>query len=224
MCVVWRLVRGLRSARVACAAVMVVFALGSSCGVVPVGEDVDPEATVGPAVGSVSPEASNPTAGVNIPTVDDDGGQAVAASDLATEQIAVVDANISMPSSSTSSSFPSTSVPTATETTGAHGGSGPLAHDLTDSIANPSGGTPLGTWFLETGFGDTSTGGIDSFALDPFLFISTGDADLLSALLDGFVLDVLLPAPPLDGSFTFLELLCLDTGLSDSYCRSRYGQ
>ena len=223
MCVVWRLVRGLRSARVACAAVMVVFALGSSCGVVPVGEDVDPEATNGSAFGSVSPEASNPTAGVNAPSVDD-GGQAVAASDLATEQIAVVDTDLSMPSSSTSSSFPSTSVPNATETTGANGGSGPLAHDLTDSIANPSGAAPLGTWFPEIGFGDTSTGGIDSFALDPFLFISMGDADLLSALLDGFVLDVFMPAPPLDGSFTFLELLCLDTGLSDSFCRSRYGQ
>lgn len=222
-CVAWRLVGGLRSARVACAPVMVALAVGSSCGVVPVAEDVDAEGTVQPAIEPLPAEVLNPGADVNAPSADG-GGQTVGASDLASEPIAAGDTHLSMPSSSTSSSFPSTSAPIATQTTGANGGSGPFAHDLTDSIANPSGAAPLGTQFLATGFSDVSTGGFGSFGLDPFLFGSTGDADLLSLLLDGLVLDVFMPAPPLDGSFTFLELLCLDTGLSDSYCRSRYGQ
>ncbi len=46
--------------------------------------------------------------------------------------------------------------------------------------------------------------------------------DLLDLLATGGLGDALEPATDNPGSFTHLELLCLDQGLSPSFCRSRY--
>ncbi len=47
--------------------------------------------------------------------------------------------------------------------------------------------------------------------------------DLLDLLSDQALADILNPVTANPGSFTTLELLCLDEGFSDSFCRSRYG-
>lgn len=47
--------------------------------------------------------------------------------------------------------------------------------------------------------------------------------DLLDLLPEATLGDILDPATDNPGSFTTLELLCLDEGFSDSFCRSRYG-
>lgn len=60
---------------------------------------------------------------------------------------------------------------------------------------------------------------------DPFAFSIFGPTDspeLFSLLADMLVLDLLSPAPSRD-TFTFLELLCIDTGRPEFLCRQRYG-
>ena len=47
--------------------------------------------------------------------------------------------------------------------------------------------------------------------------------DLLDLLPQDSLADILDPATENPDSFSNLELLCLDMGISDSICRSRYG-
>ena len=63
-------------------------------------------------------------------------------------------------------------------------------------------------------------------ALDPFalsIFTLTDAPALLSGLLDGLVLDVINTAPR-SGTFTFLELLCINQGDPEFLCRQRFGR
>ncbi|UCE60365.1 MAG: hypothetical protein JSU63_01180 [Phycisphaerales bacterium] len=46
--------------------------------------------------------------------------------------------------------------------------------------------------------------------------------DLLDVVLDNLLGDALAPSQ-VDGGFSYLELLCRDNELPDSYCRQRYG-
>ena len=66
---------------------------------------------------------------------------------------------------------------------------------------------------------------------DPGVFDPESADELLSAYLDSLLLDLLDPSgttgpfgsqPPFY-EFTYLEQICRDEGLSDSFCRSRYG-
>jgi len=72
---------------------------------------------------------------------------------------------------------------------------------------------------------------IDSSVFDP-LAATLGDpammGDLLPFLLDGFLVDMLGPAGTSPSgnadSFSYLELLCRDQGLPETYCRRRYAE
>ncbi len=62
-------------------------------------------------------------------------------------------------------------------------------------------------------------------ALDPFAFAIFEPADapeLLSLFMDNLALD-LVSRIPSRSTFTFLELLCIETGQPEFVCRQRYG-
>jgi len=77
------------------------------------------------------------------------------------------------------------------------------AESLTDAIVNGDADAGALVWLPWLGWGRT--------------------IDLLDLLATGGLGDSLEPASDNPGSFTHLELLCLDQGLQPSYCRSRYG-
>ncbi len=60
--------------------------------------------------------------------------------------------------------------------------------------------------------------------LDSLLFwaFDLGDPQLLSLFADSLALDILSPAPS-RGGFTYLELVCIDSGQPEHVCRRRYG-
>lgn len=62
--------------------------------------------------------------------------------------------------------------------------------------------------------------GSDPFAFS--IFEPSDSPELFSLLADILVLDLLSPTQS-DGEFTFLELLCIDTGQPEFVCRQRYG-
>ncbi len=56
-------------------------------------------------------------------------------------------------------------------------------------------------------------------------FVAPNDfANVISVLLDSLLLELLTPSgPQLDGSFTYLERLCLQGDDPDFFCRQRFG-
>ena len=121
----------------------------------------------------------------------------------------------------------------------------------TDVVENPGDPQSLPQQFdpppfepLDSASTDSEPAPLVTPGADPFAFSATQADDLdvlefdqedfpilLSLFLDGLTLGLLDPAlPTLTGSnraplgFTFLELVCLDADIPDSFCRRRYGR
>ena len=73
----------------------------------------------------------------------------------------------------------------------------------------------------DTGIVVTGDGGTGALVWLPWLGWGS-TIDLLDLLATGGLDDALDPATDNPGSFTHLELVCLDQGLPSSFCRSRY--